>query len=185
MATEKQITEAMLLVVAEYRQQFASMTAKQIDGKLAFWKVNLKDLDGDLLEAALMKSINNAPVWPPTSSAIRKAARELLQKATNQLTATEAWGIVCLAAENSTGAHLFDERTASTLRAIGGLKMLGQANDSAMISHRMRFVECYNEFKQRDDDDTLMLPEVTSHIARLKAENFEGSVKGLVEGFKA
>lgn len=137
------------------------------EGTVEVYMETLKDIDPDLLKAAVLAHIAKSP-WFPSVSELRDNAAGLLEKASGEPDAFTAWGEVVneISRVGSYGKPVFScERITETVRGIGGWLTLCMSEN--VIADRARFVEAYNTYQARDKETRRMLPSVQNAIAQL------------------
>lgn len=138
-------------------------------GTVKVYQETLKDIDPALLKAAVLKHISKSP-WFPSVSELRDSAASLIEQANGEPDAYTAWNEVVeqIRKIGSWGDPEFsNSRITKTVQGIGGWRSLCMSEYT--IADRARFVEAYNTYQARDQEDRRMLPAVHNTIAELAA----------------
>ena len=125
----------------------------------------LRDLDGDLLEAATLQSIaENGRAFAPAPGEIREAASSIRGTVAGVPSSYDAWGEVRRAfadygyVGNPPWSHPL---IAKAVKAMGWRDMCMSEDETAT---RARFIQCYEQFQKRAEADDGMLPQVRGYI---------------------
>lgn len=136
------------------------------DASMEFWYTMLKDLNGKVVENAVMEYISTS-VYPPNIAEIRKLCIERCKPPV--LSFDEAWGIVQKAISDYGWYHpqeafaTMDELTLSVVKNFGWSRLCQSENPTA---DRANFREAY-EAKAREAVYSKMLPEFVSNEKRM------------------
>lgn len=136
-------------------------------GTIDVYKETLKDIDPDLLRAAVLKHISKSP-WFPSVSELRDAAASLIEQASGEPDTFTAWAEVMeqVRQVGSWGEPTFSSpRIYKAIQGIGGWRELCMSENT--IADRARFIEAYNTYQSRDQEHRRMLPAVFQAISAL------------------
>lgn len=128
------------------------------DASMEFWYRMLKDLNGKVVENAVMEHISTS-VYPPNIAEIRKLCMERCKPPV--LSFDEAWGVVQRAMSEYGWYHpqeafaLMDDLTVSVVKNLGWSRLCQSENPTA---DRANFREAY-EAKAKEAVNSNMLPD--------------------------
>lgn len=152
---------AILAVIAVAYPNFA-VTEKTTE---VYWQI-LSDIPADELKAATLHCISEAGrKFAPSVGELRGAVGELRGFANNIPSSYEAWQEVCRQIQINGGdfgqpvwSHPLVEKAMNTI----GWRNLRMSEDST--ADRARFIQCYEQFRERAQKENIMLPEVRGYI---------------------
>jgi hypothetical protein len=134
----------------------------------------LADIDDKTLQAGVVKLVSEATFWPKPAE-IRRACLDMVTPL--GLTAGEAWATVQqyirdwpgtdgLRGRYRNGEHIdppaLPDMVQKAVDAVGGMSYLRLSEN--VMSDRARFMDVYQVFAQRKQEQTRMLPEVRQAI---------------------
>lgn len=173
MATNKQIDMAMAALDAAYPQHFKQLSDEQVTIARRLYHRILADIDGALIEAAVLHWLSTARPFHPSPGELRDMAYSL---SSHQNSAEEAWGQVKRAISQY-GVYRIpqfdDSLVADAANVIGWRELCLSENE---VANRAHFFKVYDALKARKRNDDLMLPEVRRSVDQLQA----GRVRGLL-----
>lgn len=166
MATRHQIDQCLAALAVAYpyydKQQSSPDFARQIFHRI------LKDIDGDLLEAATMQWLSTARPFHPSPGELRDLALSMITR--NEKTADEAWAEV-LEQMHHPGYYgvptWSSEAIAETMKAFGRWKDFCLVEIDQLGFVRAQFLKIYEAQRVRRHDTNLMLPEVKEIIGKI------------------
>lgn len=163
MAEKAEIVKMLTVLAALYPSYKGTEQTYEVYADL------LKDLDGDLLAAAIRQCAAECEFYP-TAAAIRKKALELrkMALADGAPTAQEAWAEALKRADYYHTPSYSHPRVEEAVRLIGGHRMLALAERDELISHRARFMEVYASLEDRERTEQAMLPDVRGAVAKMQ-----------------
>ena len=146
----------------------------------AIWRSYLEDIPDDLLMNALRHYIATAKDnYPPSVPALRRAAGDLQARAAGLPTSAEAWGAI-MDSFRRTSFHqpelLENPIVKQAIRCMGGLSVIGMSEN--LPAERARFLQFYDELRDRALSDAAELPQVTAYVDAKRLE-VSGQVKAL------
>lgn len=118
----------------------------------------LSDINPALLQAAVLQHIT-ASKWFPTIAEIRQAAIALVG-AGDEASAYDAWRHV-------KQFQISDPIAQRAIDALGGMDAFRRSDVDEEPSWRMRFIQAYRSYQQREVDEAVMLPAVAAARAAL------------------
>ena len=135
--------------------------------------VALADVDPLSLEAAILHLLSQPLKFMPSAGEIRHASFDLQAGNGGPPTAYEAWGIVGTAIKAGAGypvtgvypapdVHPLVEKT---VNYIGGWRHLAASEN--YTADRARFIEAYNQVREREVEQVRMLPQVREQMKAL------------------
>lgn len=157
------------------------------DASMEFWYRMLADLNGKVVENAVMEHISTS-VYPPNIAEIRKLCMERCKPPV--LSFDEAWGVVQRAMSEYGCYHpqeafaLMDDLTVSVVKNLGWNRLCQSENPTA---DRANFREAY-EAKAREAVNSNMLPDFISNEKLMlqqreeRARQFEAVRRRLMGG---
>ena len=141
------------------------------DASMEFWYRMLKDLNGKVVENAVMEHISTS-VYPPNIAEIRNLCMERCKPPV--LSFDEAWGVVQRAMSEYGWYHpqeafaLMDDLTVSVVKNLGWNRLCQSENPTA---DRANFREAY-EAKAREAVNSNMLPDFISNEKRMLQQRY-------------
>ena len=132
--------------------------------------VALVDVDPLSLESAILHLLSQPLSFMPTAGTIRHTAFDLQAGNGGPPTAYEAWGLVGTAIKAGAGypvAGVFSKPDVHPLvekavNFIGGWRHLAASEN--YTADRARFVDAYNQVREREIEDVRMLPQVREQL---------------------
>lgn len=147
----------------------------------------LLDALGDLGEGDLMIAVRAACTpgtgrqFAPSADEIRAALTGLHAQAAGVPTTAEAWGAI-MESFNNTSFHqpalLDNPLVKQAIRCMGGLSVIGMSEN--LPAERARFLQFYDELRQRALSDAAMLPAIADYIETQRLE-VGGQIKALAD----
>jgi hypothetical protein len=141
------------------------------EARQRIYELTLADIDPELLKAAVLACIATR-TWFPQPAEIRQQAADLVQRATGQMNAYEAWGELVKSLGRGYSIHRrppIDALTERALDGIGGWRWFCNSDNPA--ADRARFVQAYEQLLARQTNDIMMLPSVVDYVQQLAAPN--------------
>ena len=155
--------------------------------------VVLRDLETDLVKAAVLEFISSPSAFPPTPGQIREMAVRLTKRGQNVPSAAEAWEMVVKAPTNGItswskqddegGWHIYNQPyqwphpiVEKVARNLGWPDRFWTDN---LVSDRARFLQAYSIEEERATQEITSLPEVQAYIARGQSD-----IKQIMNGFR-
>lgn len=157
----------------------------ELDGEINTVDVlfdQLGDMDTDTLRMAVRAACmpGTGRQFAPSSDEIRVAITNLHAQAAGVPTTAEAWGAI-MESFNRTSFHqptlLDNPLVKEAIRCMGGLSVIGMSEN--LPAERARFLQFYDELRQRALSDVAMLPAITEYIESKRM--IDGSIKTLAE----
>lgn len=175
MTQEQEIIQCLAMLKLAYPRQELE------EGTIDIYEMALCDIDPALLKTAVLQHIA-ASKWFPTVAELRESALGIVNYATGQVTAGEAWGELMAMFRRGYSHYRvpdFAEQPliGKALAAIGGWGYLCASENT--VADRARFIEVYNQLLRRQQDDAMMLPAVRTYAEQLAAGRINGSVAQL------
>lgn len=191
MATEKTIKNVVNMLfqspLANKPKPIAGQTEiVMIQALVKLYAMTLQDIDDQLLKAAVVNHIATEK-WFPAIADIRSSALSLVSRADSTPSAYEAWQEVKIALRKfgswriEEGENSLSPATAKAVRYFGGLKEFCLMEASDESSWRMRFIDAYNGVQQREAENAMTLPAISSYIEKRMELNGK-SVSELMAG---
>ena len=182
MASAKTISDVVGLLfdapLANKPKPSASQTeADMINATARVFTATLRDIDDDLLKAAVVQHIGTSR-WFPAVADLRETAVSLLHRADDVPDAYTAWSQIKRAMRGGPAPHPL---ALQAINALGGISEFGKSDIDDESSWRARFVSAYQTYQQRQAEDSMMPPAVAGYIAQ-RRELGGQSVAGLIGG---
>lgn len=142
----------------------------------------LGDLDTESLKTAVRAACTpgTGRQFAPSADEIRAALTGLHAQAAGVPTTAEAWGAI-MESFNRTSFHqpalLDNPLVKQAIRCMGGLSVIGMSEN--LPAERARFLQFYDELRQKALSDAAMLPAITEYIESKRMT--DGSIKTLAE----
>ena len=127
----------------------------------------LEDIPDDVLQAAFLDHVASS-VWFPKIAQLRECSINIMLNVNQIPPAAEAWGEVYknMVRFGRNGEPEWDsELTAQTVKALGWSYLCMSTNSTA---DRARFIECYNEYKEREIKSANTLPQVKQLAEKMR-----------------
>lgn len=173
MATMGTITEIVRLL---FDAPLANKPAEtDMHATTKIFALTLRDIDDDLLRAAVVQHIGSSK-WFPSVADLRETAVSLLHRADDVPDAYTAWSQIKRAMRGGPAPHPL---ALQAINALGGISEFGKSDVDDESSWRARFVSAYQTYRQRQAEDSMMLPAVAGYIAQ-RRELGGQSVAGLI-----
>lgn len=144
------ITQCLILLKASYPRQQLS------DETIDVYEMLLRDLDPDLLKAAVLQTITENKFFPSVAE-IREKANELQMQAAGVPDAYEAWGLVQKCIQRRMEWRDLPETVRAAVEDISDLYELRRS--TAPAADRARFLESYQATIKRETRRQNLLPE--------------------------
>jgi len=158
MATTEDILSIFGLLKANYHYILKHMTDQQISDLQYLWCQLLKDIDGELLRAAVLQHVATSK-WFPTVAELREAAADIVNP-NHRMTAMEAWGEVTRQIR-AIGSYEEPKFTNPLIyRLVGDMGWANLCMSEMPGADRARFIDAYNALVARDRRETMELPQV-------------------------
>jgi hypothetical protein len=165
MASETTLRNVMLLLSAAYPGvDVADQTPKLYHRMLA-------DIPDKLLEAAVLDHISRSPYYPKVSE-LRSAVGRLSGQTEIQ-PAIEAWGDVCKAIRYAGSDNHPKFKNPITARIVEMMGWLDLCRSTNTIADRARFIDAYNESKDKAVAGGMAIPQVVELAASMKPKQLE------------
>lgn len=165
MATNDEVAGVLGTLMLAYPAWGESLGSK-IDGTLEIYRRALMDIDGKLLESAVLQHIGSSK-WFPTISELREAALSIVTHGDES--AEEAW-IEVIEAIHKIGSYgkpqWSNDMIERTIKAFGWIELCMTETDQ-MSYARDSFMKIYKAQSTRRRESNLMLPEVKNAIEKL------------------
>lgn len=165
MATLDQIDFIMSILMASYPAFGENLPREKLALTVEVYQRTLRDIDGDLLEAAAMQHITSSK-WFPTVAELREAALCLAHF--GESSAEEAW-IEVKQAIKRVGYYGIpqwsDSRIERAVSAIGWRELCLTEIDQEGVT-RAHFMRIYDSLQRRQHMVDSMLPEIRAQIER-------------------
>jgi len=163
-ATFKKFMKALAAMYPKFE-----LTQETLTGYYAI----LHDLDADLLKAATIEYGSKDTPWPPSAGQLRQLAFDLVDRSQGRISAYEAWGKVV----RKIGTHgvyrgepAFEEPAiAHAIQGVGGWRTICMTPEDSLFSTRARFVEAFKRYRQEEQQQTRMLPQIRELTQQLSA----------------
>jgi hypothetical protein len=177
-ATNEQIQQVWVMLIAAYPNYAKEQGAQQLTLTLKLYQTMLQDVPMDILHATTLQHIAAAK-WFPTIAELRGLAASI--QAPPARVAIEAWGDVldAMAAPSyyryADGFHEFpkfaDPLVQRIVDSMGWGNLCGSEDGTA---DRARFLQAYDALARRAVDDRLQLPIVRDLTQRLAMQRSAG-----------
>lgn len=141
------------------------------EARQRIYEMALADINPELLKAAVLACIATR-TWFPQPAEIRQQAADLVQRASGQMGAYEAWGELTKMLRRGYGINRtpsLDDLTQRALDAIGGWRWF--CNSDNPVADRARFIQAYEQLVARQNNDIMLLPGVIEYVMQLAAPN--------------
>lgn len=172
MNREQTIAILKVLKVA-YPRFYAEMSKKEAEDTINLWQ-EMFSHDNPALVTAAVKDLVNSFKFPPTIADVKDKMYELTK--TDTETPVELWNAIKKAMRNSTynAVEEFERLPEIAKKFVGSPNQLREwaisddYNDGVIKGQFFKQVEI---IKQRDKDNSMMLPEVRNLVQQLSANN--------------
>jgi hypothetical protein len=160
MADEKDIAGVVAMLGAAY-PNFAPT-----EHTVEVYFQTLRDLPADLLKMAALHAISEAGrKFAPSVGELRLAAAEIQRRAANIPTSYQAWQelieAIRLVGSYRPAPEFSHPLVGESVRALGWRNLCVSEN---LAADRARFIAAYEQFQQRAEADSMMLPVVREYI---------------------
>lgn len=135
----------------------------------------LRDIDDALLRAAVVQHIGTCK-WFPTVADIRESAVTVMRLTDDTPDAYTAWGQIKRQLRGGGEAHPL---AIKAINALGGIREFGVSDVDDEPSWRAQFIRAYDTYRQRENEDAMMLPAVAGYIQQRKELGGQ-SIAGLI-----
>jgi hypothetical protein len=136
------------------------------------------DLLGDMPAETLQVAVKSCCAEPgrafaPSAGEIRGMAAQLHAQAAGMPTAAEAWGVIMqsfhlVSSDRERLPVLRNPLVVKALRCMGGLEVIGMSEN--LPAERARFLQFYDELRERAMSDAAELPQVADYVDRQRLE---------------
>jgi len=175
MASPETINEVTNLL---FDAPFASKPERsKLEATTRVFAIALRDIDDDLLKAAVVQHIGSNK-WFPAVADLRETAVSLMHRADDVPDAYTAWSQIKRAMRGGQAPHPL---ALKAINALGGIGEFGKSDIDDESSWRSRFISAYQTYQQRQAEDSMMLPAVAGYIEKRKELGGQ-SVAGLIGG---
>jgi len=162
MSTTDEITDVIGVLMAAYPAW--GENNQKIDATLEVYRCALMDIDAGLLRAAAMQHIGSSQ-WFPTVYELRKAALSIVTHGDES--PEEAWGEVKRAIRlygSYREPQFTNVKIDQAVKIMGWLNLCMSENE---VADRAHFFKIYKSVQDRENYDTIALPEVKRAIEHL------------------
>lgn len=159
MATKIDIAQILAVISAAYPN--FSMTEQTVE---VYWQV-LSDIPTDELKTAVLHSISESGrKFAPSVGELRGAVGELRSLVSRVPSSYEAWQefrrFVVASNYSPEWSHPLVEKAARLI----GMREYGQSDVDDEPSWRARFIQCYEQLRERAERENLLVPEVRGYL---------------------
>lgn len=161
-ATREEIQRVLAMLVASFPMWAKDVDDPVLEQTLRVYERILTDLPAIALEAAVLQHIADSRFFP-TAGELRQKTMSLLGP--RRPSAMEAWGEVkrAFARYGRYQGPIFENQIAArVVESMGWLSLCDSGNEAA---DRARFIQAYETFCRREQEDALLLPEVRELLA--------------------
>jgi hypothetical protein len=153
----------MAQIIAIFSEEFAKF--KMTEHRRNLWQMMTDGIPDDALLAAAYKIVAENDTWPPTIGMLRTTALALASGRLTPITGIEAWERVLEVMGRPDGkARELGQRTQRALDIVGGIYSLRSSDH--FQSDRARFIEAFDIFAKREDEERNLLPVVRDFLCR-------------------
>lgn len=167
MANSLEVDKALAALDTVYPHHMKQYSGKMADLARQMYHRILSDIDGALLESAVLHWLSTSRPFHPSPGELRDAALALITR--DEKNGEEAW-IEVHDAIRHLGSHRTpqwsNERITKTVAAFGWFDLCMTETDQ-MSFVRGQFIKIYEAQSKRERDDRLMLPEVKRMVNQL------------------
>jgi len=170
MATIENIQKVLMMAVTA---QLAGAPNEITEQTVKLYYHTLQDIPGEVLEAAVLDHLSRSPFWPRISE-LRATACNISSGIDEYPPAAEAWGEVCAVLNGRYGLpsqldlnKVFGHNPLC-LRAVNALGWRSLRESTNQVADRARFIEAYQQYRQRAQHESVTLPVIQELTARLR-----------------
>lgn len=159
MASKLDIAEILGVIAVAYPNFAVTEQTNQV-----YWQI-LSDIPTNELKAATLHCISESGrKFAPSVGELRGAVGELRGLSNNVPSSFEAWQEFKRAVVSSNYSPDWSHSLVGQTAKLIGMREYGHSNVDDEPSWRARFIQCYDQLRERAERENLLLPEVRGYI---------------------